>query len=89
MAKLLESVLWDIINLEKLVDKDSQYGFYFLKDTLLGSVVELRDVKRVQVHRSLKVALWIDRMVKKDFGMLTFISQGIVLPSSTQFCLPH
>ena len=38
--------------------------------------MEQRDL-RVQVHSSLKVESPIDRAVKKAFGMLAFINQGI------------
>lgn len=41
----------------------------------LGRVVEQRDL-RVQVHSSLKVSSLVDRVVKKSFGLLAFISQG-------------
>ncbi|MBB6707133.1 reverse transcriptase family protein [Proteus mirabilis] len=49
---------------------------YTLNGKVLGSVAEQRDLG-VQVHSSLKVESQVDRIVKKAFGMLSFIGQSI------------
>ncbi|XP_059805558.1 uncharacterized protein LOC132380631 [Hypanus sabinus] len=48
---------------------------YKVNGRILGSVEEQRDLG-VHVHRSLKVASQVDRVVKKVYRVLTFISQG-------------
>ena len=49
---------------------------YIVKCLTLGSSEEQRDLG-VFVHRSLKAERQVDRVVKKTYGTLTFIDQGI------------
>ena len=49
---------------------------YVMNGRTLGKTDEQRDLG-VKVHKSLKAAGHVDRVVKKAFGMLAFISRGI------------
>ena len=51
-------------------------GEYTVNGRTLNSIDVQRDLG-AQVHKSLKVATQIDRMVKKAYGMLAFIGRGI------------
>ena len=55
--------------------KSNQGRTYALNGKALGSVEEQRNVG-VEVYSLLKVASQIDRVVKKAFSTLAFISQG-------------
>jgi len=49
---------------------------YSVNGRALGRVIEQSD-RGVQVYSSLKVESQVDRVVKKVFGMLSFIDQNI------------
>ena len=48
---------------------------YTVNGRTLKSIDRQRDLG-VQVHRSLKVATQVEKIVKKAYGMLAFIGQG-------------
>ena len=51
-------------------------GSYTINGRTIRSIDTQRDLG-VQVHRSLKVAAQVEKVVKKPYGMLAFIGQGI------------
>ena len=51
-------------------------GSYKINGRTVRSIDTQRDL-RVQVHRSLKVAAQVEKVVKKAYGMLAFIGRGI------------
>eukprot|EP00061_Rhincodon_typus_P013300 g39589.t1 len=56
--------------------KSNQGRSFMVNGRALSNVVKQRDLA-VQVHGSLKVESQVDLGVKKEFGTLAFISQGI------------
>ena len=56
--------------------KNNRNMEYTANGKILGSVDEQMDLG-VHVHRSLKVATQVDRVVKKAYGVLAFIGRGI------------
>eukprot|EP00061_Rhincodon_typus_P007189 g28622.t1 len=56
--------------------KANQGRTYTVNGRALGSAAEQGNLG-VQVHSSLKVELWVDRVVKKAFGTLASIGQSI------------
>jgi len=51
-------------------------GKYRVNSRTLKSIDKQRDLS-VQVHRSLKVKMQVEKVVKKAYGMLSFIGRGI------------
>ena len=49
---------------------------YTVNSRTLKSIDRQRDLG-VQVHRSLKVAMQVEKVVKKAYGVLAFIGRGI------------
>jgi len=60
-------------------------GKYTVNGRTLKSIDRQRDLG-VQVHRSLKVATQVEKVVKKTYGMLAFISQGIEFKIGKSCC---
>ena len=56
--------------------KTNSKAEYKVNGRIVGSVEEQRDL-RVHVHRFLKVASQVDRVDKKTYGVLGFISRGL------------